>query len=156
MGMLAFFPWMRVETPLQIGAFHLVPFQRGEAPAGAGTPEQHLTDAALAPYVRAGGAPINVATIAYLHGKALTADLEEAERGELFLFARAVALAGLADREFFSLAGYCNTSRFAFVVQGFREEPDGTFVSARRRDGRTWIRVTADGLSRPGSLPLGG
>lgn len=145
MGMLAFFPWLSIEEQVEIDRHRLVPFQHGEGPAGRGTPEQRLIDSVLAPF-RAPHGPVNVATIAHLQGKAYTAELDEAERNDLFVFSQVVAFGGLAAREFrgFASSRYCNTADFSFIVQGFRDEPNGTFFDVRRRDGYTGVRVTAD------------
>jgi hypothetical protein len=57
-----------------------------------------------------------------------------------------VAFGGLAAREFccFAQGRYCNAADFSFIIQGFRDEPNGTFFDVRRRDGYTSVRVTAD------------
>lgn len=143
MGMLAFFPWLSIDERIDVGSFRLTPFERGQAPAGAGTAEQRLIDGVLAPFRRAHG-PVNVATIAHVEGKAYTTELDEAERNELFVFSQVVAFGGLAAREFCSYGRYCNTADFSFVIQGFRDEPNGTFFDVRRRDGYSGTRVTAD------------
>ena len=88
--------------------------------------------------------PVNLATIVHLEGKAYTADLDETERNELFVFSQVVAFGGLAAREFCSYGRYCNAADFNFVIQGFRDEPNGTFFDVRRRDGYRSVRVTAD------------
>jgi len=141
--MLAFFPWLSIDGPIAVGRLRLSPFERGAAPAGAGTTEQRLIDGVLAPFREPHG-PVNVATIAHIEGKAHTADLDEAERNDLFVFSQVVAFGGLAAREFCSYGRYCNTADFSFMIQGFRDEPNGTFFDARRRDGYRSIRVTAD------------
>ncbi len=143
MGMLAFFPWLSIDERIAVDRLRLSPFERGTAPAGAGTAEQRLIDGVLAPF-RVPHGPVNIATIAHLEGRAYTADLDEAERNDLFVFSQVVAFAGLAAREFCSYGRYCNAADFAFMIQGFRDEPNGTFFDVRRRDGRSSIRVTAD------------
>jgi hypothetical protein len=143
MGMLAFFPWLSIEEPIVAGNLRLARFTRGVAPAGAGTVEQRLIDGVLAPF-RAPHGPVNVATIAHLDGKAFTAELDEAERNDLFVFSQVVAFGGLGAREFRSYGRYCNATDFIFIIQGFRDEPNGTVFDARRRDGHTSVRVTAD------------
>ncbi len=146
MGMLAFFPWLTIEEPIEVGRFRLVPFERGQAPGGAGTVEQALIDGVLAPFLDRPSRPVNVATIARLGGRAYTADLDEEERNELFVFSQVTAFAGLAAREYCNVgtARYCNASDFSFLIQGFRDEPNGTVFTVRRRDGATTVRVTAD------------
>jgi len=143
MGMLAFFPWLSIGEPVAVDRLRLVSFERGAAPAVAGTDEQRLIDGVLAPF-RAAHGPVNVATIVHLEGKAYTADLDEADRNDLFVFSQVVAFGGLAAREFCSWGHYCNAADFSFVIQGFRDEPNGTFFDVRRRDGHTSVRVTAD------------
>lgn len=145
MGMLAFFPWVTIDGNVQVDRFHLARFQRGQQPAGPGTAEQAVIDSVLAPFRQLHG-PVNVATIARLDGKGYTTDLTEAERDELFVFSQIVTFGGLSSREYcdFVAARYCNSSDFAFILQGFQEEANGTFFDVRRRDGYTSIRVTAD------------
>lgn len=143
--MLCFFPWLTLDENVDIDRFRLVSFQRGQAPGGLGSAEQGLIDGVLAPF-RVPHGPVNVATIAHLEGKAYTADLDEAERNDLFVFSQVVTFSGLAARQFCNLAAarYCNAADFAFLIQGFREEPNGTFFDVRRRDGYTSKRVTAE------------
>lgn len=142
MGTLAFFPWLRIREPLRIDRFHLECFRKGRAPAREDAKEQELIDAVLSPY-RVFDAPVKEATIVRIDRKAYTADLVEAERNELFVFSQLVTMGGLAARSFFD-KGYCNSVDFSFVIQGFREKPNGTFFDVRRRDGVTPVRVTAD------------
>jgi hypothetical protein len=143
MSMLAFFPWLQVREAVQVDRFHLACFNKGRGPSDSGSEEQRILDAALAPY-RVFSNPIDSATLVRLDDKPYTSDLTENERNDLFVFSQLVAIGGLAARKFFGQTGYCNAADFAFVIQGFRDEPNGTFFDVRKRDGGMGVRVTAE------------
>jgi hypothetical protein len=42
--MLAFFLWLRIEAPVEVDQWSVVPYERGRAPAGMGTVEQDILD----------------------------------------------------------------------------------------------------------------
>jgi hypothetical protein len=142
MSTLAFFPWLTLREPAQVERCQLAPFRRGIAPGGPGTAEQRAIDSVLAPFKLAHGKPVDIASVARLDGRPWTADLAPEERGELFECARIVALGGLAAREYCMPLGYCNSADFAFIIQTFREEAQGTRLRMRRRDGSASIMMT--------------
>ncbi|SEP99307.1 hypothetical protein SAMN04244573_00817 [Azotobacter beijerinckii] len=157
MSMLAFLPWLQITTHQNAAEFQLVPFQRGLAPAGQGTPEQDILDGVLAPY-HAGGAPIAYATLIQTTGGNLTRDLSDEERGALFIFSELLSVAGLSARELFGPGGmgYRNRDSFRLVIQGFSDDHHGTAITTRRRDGSTTNYLTEDDyhVQKPEHIPL--
>ena len=165
MSVLAFFPWWEIEEPIRVGGYELLPFVRGEAPAGGNSTERVLLDRLLAPWcdlatrplrASAGGSalstplppperetylrPIGRATLLHREGESLTPAIAAGEERRLFEFAKLVAFAGLAGRQYFGIGiGYSNSDDFSFVVQHFIEPGGGTSVVRRRRDGQVSI-----------------
>jgi len=144
MGMLAFFPWLRIEKDATLGEFELVSFERGLRPSGAQSPQQRVIDSILAPFECAPDRSVNLATLVRLDGRDLTDDLSEDERDRLFVFSKLVAFGGLARNEFCGLLPCCNATDFTLLLQGFRQQADGTRITIRRRDRDEEIRVMED------------
>jgi hypothetical protein len=150
--MVAMFPWLILEEAVATDAFRLVPYQRGEAPAGKGMQIQTQLDAAFAPF-HVGMQSVKRATLLQIGSHGLTDELamvEEADETEdAFEYAEMVAFSGLAARDF-KLApalelGYCNRADFALFLQQFRDMPEGAVVVARRRHNLgAWTVVTYD------------
>lgn len=134
--MLAFFPWLRLQEHPTVGPYELVPYSRGEQPAGEGTSEQATLDSILEPYVSSRAEPSGRATLLRCDGGELTAELTKEQRQRMFEFSEVVAFAGLAAREYFRHT-YWNRDHFRFVIQGFRDPAGGAAILTRRRDGST-------------------
>lgn len=137
--MLAYFPWLQLESDLHLSEFTLLRFERGQRP-GAG--DQAAADALLSAYVVGANHPIRKATLIQLPGHGLTDDLTEDERDELFAFGEMVAFSGLSAREYFSPFGYANRDVFTLIIQGFTDPAGGVAVRSRRRDGSTLAYVS--------------
>jgi hypothetical protein len=151
--MVAFFPWMAVEEELDLGEFALVPYRRGTLPAGRDSPHpdpalQGRLDALFEHFHESHGIRINVATVVRVGGHALTDELTDEERGDVFVASELVTLCGLSVRQLFGLLGlglgYNSADTFQFYIQGFRDAPGGAGISTRRRDGAALAYVTAD------------
>lgn len=139
MGTLVFFPWLRLEQSIAAGEFMLVPYERGSAPAGQGTPLQDVLDAVTEPYVERAGNSIHHATLVQVGEGDLARDLDERERHAVFRFSELLTVSGLSCRKFFGVAGldYWNRDHFSVVVQKFTDPRSGVAVQTRRRDGST-------------------
>ncbi len=151
MSMISFFPWLALEKRLSFGDFDLLPFRRGMLPAGseADVPDARLQatlDRVLEPFQDFTGRPVNLATILQLREHGPTDDLSDNERESVFAAAAVVAFGGLAAREFFELVRitYCNADNFLLYTQGYLDEPGGSAVAKRHRDGSTLSYYTAD------------
>ena len=117
MPTLCFFPWGTITEALRFGDFHLVSF--GEATASGEIPADlvEATVAVLAPY-RKRRVDMDSVPLLRQEGRALTADLEDAQIVDYFDFRIRLAFAVLAAREFFTLR-YANSDHVRLVVQGF-------------------------------------
>lgn len=134
--MLAFFPWLRLREHPTVGPYELLPYSRGDEPAGEGTALQATLDTILEPYIAARADPIDDATLICYGGRDLTAQLTEEERTCMFEFSELLAFAGLAARKYFRHA-YWNRDQFRFVIQSFARADGGAWIHTRRRDGGT-------------------
>ena len=133
--MVAFFPWLQLNTPLTVGGYELFPFQRCPPQAGSAGREQGLLNALMRPYFGRDGRD-QIATVLRFQGAPLTQDLAEDQRQELFGFADLLSVAALSNREYFG-GTYFNRGSFDLVIQAFTKTPGGAAVSSRRRDGST-------------------
>ncbi len=137
MGMIAFFPWVTLETQENHGAFRLLPYQRGRSPAGPDTTLQRTIDAVLLPYCTRPGSPIRGAVILTHEGRPdYTSDLTEDDIADYFVFADSLAFCALAARTFFDTS-YVNRDCYRPVIQAFRADSRSVAVESRRRDGST-------------------
>jgi len=137
MGMLAFFPWITLETQLNHGEFRLLPFERGRSPAGPDTPLQRTIDEVLLSYCSRPDHPVRAAVILTHEGRPdFTADLTAEDIASYFVFGDSFAFSALAARTFFD-TGYANTDCYRLVIQAFRAESRSVAVESRRRDGST-------------------
>jgi hypothetical protein len=142
MPQLAFFPWLRIQTNIDVGPYQLLQYQRGAQPANGLLQAQ--IDTVIQPYKDATGHPIHNATILTTIDRGLTDDMTGILHAELFEFSELVAAATLSARRFFEYAGYCNRDNARLVIQGFREDDGGSLIRARRRDGPSAAYMTAD------------
>ena len=123
MSMIAFFPWLCLNEQLQAGEFELIPYTRGQAPGGAGMELQRILDSVTSPYRAGGERSINKATVVRINQGDLIRDLDDEERGALFVLSEALSVAALSRREFFKVAslGYQNRDNFRLIIQAFAE-----------------------------------
>lgn len=147
MGMVAFFPWLRVREPIRVGAFHL--FWRH---AGATLPDGVVCSLSLedlkrllSPYrTHAQHAEGTHCLLQFAHG-ALDAELDSAGREAVFRFARHLAVAGLATRRFDGapLGSYSASGHYQLIIQQFPTPFTGSVVvDHRRKDGHTRVGIS--------------
>jgi hypothetical protein len=146
LGTLAFFPWAALRDPVTIRRYELLPYRRGQLPAGTGHPDQRTIDTLLDPYRSAPKGPVRDATLLRRADTPLLADINDDDADELLRFGELVAFAGLSARRYFDRLGYANRDNFQLVVQRFQDPGSGMTVLSRRRDGSSWIAVTKSAM----------
>jgi hypothetical protein len=138
LGQLTFYPWLHLERRIDCPPFSLIPWRRADTnPASWDAETQATIDTILEPFKRGPTAPIREATLVQLEGHGLLDDQDNNQRSQFLEFSELVTFAGLAARRFFSGDGYCNSTNFTPIVQGFSDPGRGAFIAERRRDGRT-------------------
>ena len=135
MSMLIFFPWLKMQKPVSIGDFELVPYQRKSMPAGSGTPLQNILDAITESYISHSERPIHQATLVQVGQEDIIRDLNDQERDAVFILSEILAICGLSCREFFCHFKYWNRDNFRIIVQSFVIPYEGPAIVTRRRDG---------------------
>lgn len=144
MAMLTFLPWLALNEALKLKEFHLLQYKRRFLPAGRSKPLQATLDRILKPYHHL-EKPVESATILQLPGHAITDDLNDSEREEIFTLSELITFSGLSRREYFGIGMfYCNADNFTCIVQSFQGTAGGAAVSTRRRDGQTLGYITED------------
>lgn len=131
MSALAFFPWLRISEPIDVGPIHLVPYERGGSPGGS---VQAIIDTVTEPYVFSKRSPISRATLFRYADHGLLDDLAHDEIEDAFELAGLVTMSGLAARKFFAWK-YWNREDFQFTIQMFDRPDRGAFFQTRRLDG---------------------
>lgn len=143
MGMLPFFPWLKAGEDVEIQSYVLLPYERGQQPAGAGTQLQEQIDKVLEPYRVRGDNPVERASLLKYADKELAADLTSDELDALFVFSELLAVSGLSSRRYFSPGlEYCNRGLFRLYVQSYVGTTGGVTLTHRRRDGTTTSFIT--------------
>jgi len=137
-GMVAFFPWLKLKDELAGGGFKLIQFERGRLPGGA---DQERLDRVLQPYIESRDRPIEKATILVLDGHGPCDDLTANERSTAFEFAEILKVAGLSARKFDPF-GYVNSTVFTLYVQGFNESTGTVAIGTRQRFGLRGVAIT--------------
>lgn len=121
-----------------MGSLRLLPYRRGQEPAGC--PHALLSDIdnVLRAYALRSNQPVSRATLIEFGDWHLGQDADDAIRTILFRIRELVAFAALAKRRLFRghVSGYCNFDSYAFVIQNYQAGSAGTFsFSIRHRDG---------------------
>ena len=137
MGTLSFFPWLRLDEPIDVGPIHLVQYKRESRPGGA---DQAVVDIVTEPYWQARSQPIRAATLFRYDDKGLLDELAEEDIPVLFELASLVTAAGLSARDFFRWK-YWNRDNFYFTVQRYSDPGRGSFIQTRRLDGSNNIYI---------------
>ena len=140
MSQVAFFPWIRLDHDVDLGAYRLLRYRREQSPA-EDRDQQRLIDSVLEPFLGSGIHPIRRATIVTTPDRALTDDFADDVREDLFVLGDLVAFSGLASRYYFEHR-YWNRDHFRLVLQSFAEPRTGVTLLSRRRDGSTTTFVT--------------
>lgn len=147
MGMVAFFPWLRVREPIRVGAFHLFWHHAGATLPDGVVCSLSLEDLKrlLSPYrTHAQHAEGAHCLLKFAHG-ALDAELDSAGREAVFRFARHLAVAGLATRRFDGapLGSYSASGHYQLIIQQFPTPFTGSVVvDHRRKDGHTRVGIS--------------
>jgi hypothetical protein len=151
MGMVAFFPWLRIQEPIRVGALHLFLHHDG-APLPDGVncslsleDLQRLTS----PYRVHPKHAENAHCLLQVRDGALDAELDPAERATAFSFARHLAVAGLASRRFDGnpLSSYSASGHYQIIVQQFPTPFTGSvFSTHRRKDGEHGVLISPGAL----------
>jgi len=138
--MLGFLPWLPLWEEVSVGHTHFVPFVRGRKPFGADTQEQRIADKILSRFFPSANKPVLRAAIVLCGDHAMTDDLSEEERNQVWEDAEILSLAAISHNDYFCKVGhYGNSSLFAVIFQGFAgQDPDRAVVITRRREGCVW------------------
>lgn len=148
MGMVAFFPWLRVSEPIRVGGFHVflhhavTPLPEGVAASVSQEDLKRL----LSPYRIYAQHAERAHCLLQLGDGTLDADLDPAGREAAFRFARHLAVAGLATRRFDGspLGSYSASGHYQLIVQQFPAPFTGSVVAEhRRKDGHTRVLISA-------------
>lgn len=147
MGMVAFFPWLRVREPIRVGAFHLFWHHLGASlPDGvAASLSNGDLKRLLSPYRLHVQHAESARCLLQLGAGALDAELDPAGREAVFRFARHLAVAGLATRRFDGspLGSYSASGHYQLIVQQFPTPFTGSVVvDHRRKDGHTRVLIS--------------
>jgi hypothetical protein len=138
MGIVAFFPWIRLEKPLTIGPVRLIPYERGQRPGDLEHVSQHDIDGVLAAYTTRRNRPVTHAALMELGNWRLGQEADAEVRADLFRARELIAFTALARRRLFRHFDYCNFDSYAFVLQNYQANQTGVFsFTSRRRDGYT-------------------
>ncbi len=147
MGMVAFFPWLRVREPIRVGGLHLFRHRAG-APLPAGVNcSLSLEDLKrlLFPYRTHAQHAESAHCLLQLGDGALDSELDSAGREAVFRFARHLAVAGLATRRFDGspLGSYSASGHYQLIIQQFAIPFTGSVVvDHRRKDGHTRVGIS--------------
>ena len=149
MGMLAFFPWLRLREAAHVGPFRLIPQSPGQAlPEGvAAEVSQEDLKRILKPYRSHPQHTVRSLVLVQYNDLPLGAELDEAAREALFRFARNLAVAGLAVRRFDGnrLGDYSASGHYQLLIQRYPTPFTGSVsVSYRRKDGTTTRLIGAE------------
>lgn len=152
-----FFPWLETHEPIEFGDIKLVPYLRGEQPAGAGTKEQDALDAVLSNYSdrsvlsRDGRPrPVQRATLINWMADSASTLLTDEQISDRAVIGQWVTFSALSQRRFASHGDYCNADDLQLVVQRFDEtRPSAVALQTRRRDG---VALNYISMSREASI----
>jgi hypothetical protein len=146
MAMLAFFPWLKIRTPLQIGPFYAFPQRRGAILPGhiLASVSTSALQRVLSQYRQDANSAVPCLTVIQFDGRPLGGDFNGSERDAIFRFGRHLAVSGLSDRRF--LGGfpddYTASGHYQLIVQSFEEPYRGSVnVTHRRKGGHSNVHM---------------
>jgi hypothetical protein len=159
MPMLAFLPWLCLDSPVRVGPFHAFPQGIGDAlPDGVAS---SLSPDSVQKVLRQHHADVNrplaALTILQYDGRPVGDDFSEDERAAIFRFGQHLAVAGMSERRFtggFS-DRYTATGHYQVIVQSFAEPyKGGANLTFRRKDGQANVMMGQTNLQfvRPAHL----
>lgn len=148
--MLGFLPWLPLWSEVSVGQAHFVPFVRGREPFGPDSAEQQIADKILSSFRPNANRPVKRAAIVRYGKHAMTEDLSEEERGQVWEDAEILCLAAISCNEYFCQVGhYANSSLFGVFFQGFGQDADHAVVTTGRRDGHVQAICWTESLNIP-------
>lgn len=135
---IAFFPWVHIDEPIEVGMIRLLPYVRLVKPGNLPLVSQEEIDNVLSAYAIRPGKLITHATLLELSNWYTGIDAADGVV-DLFKARNAIAFSALSIRKLFrGHFGYCNYDTYALIVQRFQSNSAGTFAfNTRRRDGGT-------------------
>lgn len=135
---LAFFPWVHVDEPTEIGKLRLIPYVRKKLPGVLPHAAQADIDAVLGAYATRPRKIVRSATLVEYGNWQLGTDVD-GHVSRLFQAQALVTFAALAKRRFFQdHFNYTNSDTYALTVQKYAPGAGDTFAfTTRRRDGGT-------------------
>jgi hypothetical protein len=136
-GVAAFFPWITIDEPLNLGTrLRLLPYRVGKAPGDLAHATQKDLDGILEAYGNRPTVRVPAATILEVDDW-LTGVEDIQIKTRLFQARIAIGFSALAHRQLFSgHIGYCGYDSYSLVIQRYRVGDTGMFAfDTRRRDG---------------------
>ena len=133
---IAFFPWIHVEQPIEVGDLRLLPYQKGSLPGDLPNVSQAGIDAVLGAYANRPNFPIKKGAILEVGGLFAGMGVGPEQVDDLFRARDVLTFSALANRVLFrGHFDYCNSDAYELVVQGFKPDDPGKFsFTTRRRD----------------------
>lgn len=135
---IAFFPWWRLDRPLQLGPVRLLPYEITSLPGDQDFVSQQDIDGVIGAYALRPGARVKRCALLELDNWKLGQDPESVLE-TLFAAQHAIGFSSLSCRRLFAgHFGYASFDNFRLVVQRYRAGNADTFsFVTRRRDGGT-------------------
>lgn len=148
MGMVAFFPWLMVREPVQVGSFRLFPYSPNEPlPDGVtGSVAPEILKRLLTQYRVHAQHEERARCLLQCGEKPVGDDLDPGKRSSVFRFARHLAVSGLATRRFDGspIGSYSASGHYQVIVQQFPTPFAGSVLAQhRRKDGETRVLISA-------------
>lgn len=135
-GRLAFLPWVTIPAEVSIGGFRFVPVETKNPSSVLGNEIGDTARQVLARYVDMHGKPIASCTGVLRKRHPVAWNIPEDKWDALNFAASTVALAAMAEQEFFNqLAPYTNATIFRPVFQGVTAGSDRIALFIPRRGG---------------------
>lgn len=139
MPMLAFLPWLRLNSPVRVGPFHAFPQGLGDALPDDVTASVSLDSIqkVLGQHFAGVNQPLRVLTVLQYDGRPLGGDFNEDERSAIFRFGQHLATAGMSERLFTGTFPdtYTASGHYQVIVQSFSEPYKGGANLTYRRKG---------------------
>lgn len=134
---VAFFPWVYLDEPLEVADVRLIPYVRGKLPGNSASALQSDLDAVLSAYALRPGAQVERAVLLEV-GEWRTGQETSSEQVTALFKARdEITFAALSRRMLFRRAfSYCGADNYRLTVQRYHSGSADSFAyTTRRRDG---------------------
>lgn len=134
MNEIAFFPWFKIDEPVQIGDFELLVYKS----QGSLTIQEDL-DNIIGEFYPFEKRKVGECVVIKLKGKELGNVFSDEESRKIFMFSELLTFSGLSARAFFwgSMGGYSNKDVYQIVLRKYESTSGGYKITNRRRDGYT-------------------